>query len=189
MHNRLKNFNSFVSRSSNDVRFIGICGMGAIGKTTLAKAYYNQMCDKFEASSFLANVREVCEKKENGCVHLQKQLLADILKDKAIEFGNVYDGAYMIRRRLCQKNILVVVDDVGKLEQIEALARNDSWFGPGSVVIITAREESLLTKSSRGSRIYEVEQLNYDEALQLFSSKAFPNSTAPLKDYKKLSEK
>ncbi|KAK1350641.1 hypothetical protein POM88_054630 [Heracleum sosnowskyi] len=31
-----------LSMDSNDVRAIGICGMGGIGKTTIAKTFYNQ---------------------------------------------------------------------------------------------------------------------------------------------------
>ena len=43
---------------SNDVRMVGIYGLGGIGKTLIAKAVYNEISDCFEGSSFLDSVEE-----------------------------------------------------------------------------------------------------------------------------------
>jgi uridine kinase len=53
----------------SDVHFVGINGMGGIGKTTVANALYNEICVVFEGSSFLSNLKESSEK-PNGLVHL-----------------------------------------------------------------------------------------------------------------------
>ncbi|EEF40574.1 conserved hypothetical protein [Ricinus communis] len=42
-------------------------------------------------------------------------------------------------RRLCHKRVLLVLDDVDDWKQLEALAREPSWFGPGSRIIMTTR--------------------------------------------------
>ena len=66
----------------NDVHFIGIWGMGGIGKTTIAQVLYDRIRCHFAGSSFLANVRE--KSGNGGLVTLQKQLLSDVLFKKYI---------------------------------------------------------------------------------------------------------
>lgn len=121
MESRLEKFKSFaISPSSNVVQFVRICGMGGSGKTTFASAYYQQNFDKFDGSSFLSNVRKTREQ-TNGLEYLQWQLLSDILRDKNIEINDVSKRKEMIRRRLCCKIVLIILDDVYKLDQLEAL--------------------------------------------------------------------
>ena len=47
----------------NNVRMIGIYGMGGLGKTTVARVVYDEFRNHFEGSSFIANVSEDSKKK------------------------------------------------------------------------------------------------------------------------------
>lgn len=149
---------------------VGICGIGGIGKSTIARAVYNSIADHFEGLCFLPDVRETSKKL--GLLHLQKTLLFDLVGDRNIEFGDVHRGVLIIKHSFYQKRILLILDDVDKLEQLTALAGSVDWFGPGSRVIITTRNRHLLT-SHGVEAIYDAKELNDEEALKLFSWYAF----------------
>lgn len=168
---RVQVLNSLLCVGLNDVRIVGICAMGGMGKTTIAKAVYNQFFHSFEGKSFLANVREV-SKQPDGQVRLQEQLLSDILKIKKINVNNVDRGINAIKERLCNRKVFVVLDDVDELEQLNAIVRKREWFGLGSRIIITTRDQHLL-KNIDVDSIYMVKELSEDESLELFSWHAF----------------
>ncbi|KAL4642426.1 hypothetical protein ACB092_02G017200 [Castanea dentata] len=160
----------YLDEGLGGVRFVGICGMGGIGKTTLAQEIYQRISGKFEASSFISKVRE--ETKKQGLVSLQKQLLSKILMESEINFGDVSEGINLIVNRMCNKMVLIVLDDVDDGEQLEALAGKHDWFGAGSRIIITSRNSHLL-RSHEVDDVYEARGLNRNEALELFSWRAF----------------
>ena len=58
LDSRAKAIESLLDIKSNDIRMVGIHGLGGISKTTIAKAIYNRIVDQFEGSCLLENVRE-----------------------------------------------------------------------------------------------------------------------------------
>ncbi|ESW24546.1 hypothetical protein PHAVU_004G139800 [Phaseolus vulgaris] len=156
---------------SNDVvHMIGIHGMGGIGKTTIALETYNLIANDFDGSCFLQNVRE--ESNKHGLKHLQTLILSEILGEKNINLASVQRGISVIQQRLCRKKVLLILDDVDNRKQLQAFAGRSDWFGPGSRIIITTRDEQLL-KSHEVGRTYEVEELNENDSLQLLIWNAF----------------
>ncbi|KAG7957788.1 hypothetical protein I3843_11G192800 [Carya illinoinensis] len=170
---RVEEMKALLDHESSDVRIVGIYGMGGIGKTTIAKAVYNQIRYTFEGSSCLLNIKEKSEQ-FNGLVHFQKQLLFDILKMKKFKIDSVDRGIRLIQERIQGKRVIVVLDDVDDLKQIHYLVGQcKSWLGPGSRVIITTRNEHLLTQVQVNGK-YEVRKMDEFESLQLFSWHAHP---------------
>ena len=161
---------------------IGICGMGGLGKTTLARAIYDRFSNYFEGFSFIANVREVSEK--GNLILLLRQLLEDILKERKIR--SVDHAIDMIKKRLHHKKVLLVLDDVNQSDQLEKLAGEPNWFGLGSWIIITTRNRRLLVQHGVHN-IYEPDVLNREDALKLFCLKAFKEGN-PTEGYKQLSQ-
>ena len=133
---------SLLAIESNDVRIIGIPGMGGMGKITLVRVVYGMVSNQFEACSFIQNVRE--ESKRHGLLWLQQKLLKELLMGRDMNIQDVYHGVLKIKESLRYKKILLFLDDVDELKQLEKLARKNDWFGRGSRVIITTRNRSLL---------------------------------------------
>ncbi|KAM1478639.1 hypothetical protein ACFX2I_026035 [Malus domestica] len=170
------------SGGSNDVLMVGIWGMGGLGKTIAAKAIYNQIHPQFEFKSFLANVRDATSK--HDLVDVQKKLISDILKKKP-EISYVDEGIGLIKQQFRHRKILVIVDNIDKEEQLDAIVGSHDWFGLGSRIIITTRDERLLLNVNKK---FQAKKMNEEEALELFSWHVFKNS-CPDQGYLEVSEK
>ncbi|XP_057727784.1 disease resistance protein RPV1-like [Arachis stenosperma] len=150
---------------------VGLWGMGGVGKTTLATAVFNRLCDGFEGFCFLNNVRERAEK--YGIDHLKKELLSKLLKEEdASPFVTPGGITNFAKKRLSRTKVLVVLDDVNDSDQMEDLCGGHTWFGASSRIIVTTRDKHVLVKAD-ADHIHEVETLNSDDSLRLFSLNAF----------------
>ncbi|KAG6627712.1 hypothetical protein CIPAW_15G148300 [Carya illinoinensis] len=185
IESRIRHIYRYLNIGMNDIIcIVGIFGTGGIGKTTISKDIYNRVFPQFEGSCFLKDVRET-SKQAGGLIKLQNTLLYDIL-GTSLDVHDIDKGINVIRHRLCSKRVLLILDDVDELVQIENLAGDRDWFGSGSRIIITTRDQCLLDNSKVDSK-HEVMILDDNEALQLFSLHAFEEKE-PLKDYMDLSK-
>nr|WIL60013.1 nodulation protein [Melilotus officinalis] len=175
-----------IQQSNDNVLILGMWGMGGIGKTTIAKAIYNEIGRNFDGRSFLANVREVGVQTV-GKVHLQEQILSDICKGTTTKIQNLDSGKLILKDRLHHKKVLLVLDDVNELEQLDALCGSYKWFGRGSRIIITTRDMHIL-RGSRVEKVYTMKEMDDAESTELFSWHAF-KQVSPREDFAEISGK
>lgn len=168
----------------NDVRVLGIWGMGGIGKTTIAKFIYNQLSKNFEYCSFISDIRRTSQD-QKGMESLQRQLVSDILQRKYEKISSIDKGMYVLKECLRGKKVLVLLDDVDQKEQLSCLIADLDWFGPGSRIIVTTRERQAL-QNCRVEWIYEVPEMQEHNAFLLFCKHAF-RQESPTPDFANLS--
>ncbi|CAK8577206.1 unnamed protein product [Lathyrus sativus] len=157
--------------SVHEVRVIGICGMGGIGKTTLATVLYDRISQQFGACCFIDDVTKIY-RLHDGPLGAQKQILDQTLGQEHHQICNHYNATNLIQRRLCRQKALIILDNVDHIEQLEKLAVHREWLGAGSRIIIISRDEHIL-KQYGVDAVYKVPLLDWTNSLQLFCQKAF----------------
>ncbi|KAL1195560.1 Disease resistance protein RML1B [Cardamine amara subsp. amara] len=120
---------------------IGIEGRTGVGKTTIARALYSQISSSFQLSCFMENLKGSYKSNESKLA-LQNQLLSKILNQKDMKIDHF--GA--IKEWLQDQRVLIILDDVDDREQLKTLAKELSWFGSGSRIIVTTEKKKILKK-------------------------------------------
>ncbi|CAM6010135.1 unnamed protein product [Sphagnum balticum] len=156
-----------------DNHMLAVVGMGGIGKTTLVKKLYHQIHVDFKKSIFLENV------KESDIVEVKKKIIMDLC-DLKLEDPTTYFRYF--EERWIEMKVLMVIDDVTETQIIELLGKDIDGIkksGNGSRVIMIGRNwkdfETVIPKDAK----FEMDGLNRKQAMELFSWKAFRQSTPP----------
>ncbi|CAH8334603.1 unnamed protein product [Eruca vesicaria subsp. sativa] len=184
MENHMERLSPLLCMESEDeVRMVGIWGMGGIGKTTIARCLFNRFSRLFPSRCFIENVSKIC--REHGVSSLREKFISTTLCTLS-EKSSVELGPQEIKARFENLKVFAVFDNVDDVKHVHALAKDFAWLGRGSRIIITTRDKGLL--NSCGVKIvYEVKCLDSDDALEMFNQLAFEGGFPPTNVYEKLS--
>ncbi|KAG7587728.1 AAA+ ATPase domain [Arabidopsis suecica] len=161
----------------DEAMILGICGPAGIGKTTIARALHSRLSSSFQLTCFMENLRGSYNGglDEYGLkLQLQEQLLSKILNQNGMRIYHL--GA--VPERLCDQKVFIILDDVDDLKQLEALANETNWFGPGSRIIVTTEDQEILEQHDI-KNTYHVDFPTKEEACKIFCRYAFRRSLAP----------
>ncbi|KAJ0524655.1 putative TIR domain, P-loop containing nucleoside triphosphate hydrolase [Helianthus annuus] len=184
METRVEDVNSWLKNEQYNA--IAICGMGGIGKTTLAQCIYNSNKHNFESKSF---VEKIGENYKLGLRRLQKQLLRDVLGNDKIKISNALEGTFKIEEVLQTKKVLIVLDDIDDEEELTTLLGTKAFYTQSKIIITTRLldiDAWFVSKSFR-CMVHKLESLNVQESLELFSWHAF-GFKYPMEGFKELAQ-
>lgn len=189
LRSHLRKVHSLLCLECDEVKMIGIWGPAGIGKTTIARALYNQLSSSFPLRCFMGNLKGSYHKSIMGVddydskLCLQSQLLSKIFNQTDMK---VHDLC-AIKEWLHDQRVLIILDDVEELEQLDTLAKETSWFGPGSRIIFTMKDKNIL-KAHGIKEIYHVDLPSKEEALEILCLSAF-KQRSPREGFKELSHR
>nr|XP_025681386.1 disease resistance protein RRS1 isoform X1 [Arachis hypogaea]XP_025681387.1 disease resistance protein RRS1 isoform X1 [Arachis hypogaea] len=171
-----------MTNDSEQLRQIGIWGMGGIGKTTIAQLVFDKFSHQYEGCYFLENIRD--ELKNNQLNYLRDEVVSKLLGEENHHITGASRANSSTMRRLSKKKVLLVVDNVNTPKLLRDFLE-PIHFGPGSRVIVTSRNKQVFT-AGVFHEIHHVKELNSEESLELFCLNAF-NESQPKRGFEELS--
>ncbi|GBG68196.1 hypothetical protein CBR_g2748 [Chara braunii] len=142
--------------------------IGGVGKTTLARAVFN---DVDVRRHFTGGLLWVDVHRINEVFAIQRKLWKKIAGAKTKLEGDI---SRILKRELAEKRILIVFDDVWGPETIEWVY---GVMSANSKLLITTRDESIVNRE--GTTVYKLPTLNNDHSFRLLCQYAFGSVEPP----------
>ncbi|CAL4990786.1 unnamed protein product [Urochloa decumbens] len=157
--------------SSNMMRIVCVVVVGGLGKTTLAKAVYDELKPRYNCGAFVSFGREP------DLVHVFTDIFFHLDKNKYKDIREVRSLQLLIwelRKLLENKRYFIVIDDVWDLTSLETIRSSLDQKHSGSRVITTTRSREVACEE-----VYELDPLSCDNSKKLFYMRLFGGGKCP----------
>ncbi|XP_019180592.1 PREDICTED: putative late blight resistance protein homolog R1B-16 [Ipomoea nil] len=153
---------------SKEREVVLIAGIGGLGKTTLARRVYEEK----NVANYFDNRAWCTVSQEYDYKDLLHKIYSQVC-GRGIEIGNV---AEELRKSLMGRRYLIVLDDIWSVEAWEELSRVFPSCDNGSRIVLTSREESVV---SDAKHICRLPFFTIDESWELLQVKLFKGNECP----------
>ncbi|KAL8494312.1 hypothetical protein ACS0TY_025204 [Phlomoides rotata] len=154
-----------VSLREKKVSVMGICGMGGVGKTTMAK----KIMSRARGEDLFSEIVMVVVSQPVDMLRIQKEM-AELLSLK-LDVETVPARAHLLRTRLMNsKSILIILDDLWKKFNLEDLGISDQRELKECTILLTSRDRDVFIAMNVEKR-FQMETLEAEEAWSLFKEK------------------
>ncbi|KAL8489906.1 hypothetical protein ACS0TY_025701 [Phlomoides rotata] len=154
-----------VSLREKNVSVMGICGMGGVGKTTMAK----KLMSRARGENLFSEILMVVVSQPVDMLRIQKEM-AELLSLN-LDVESVPARAHLLRTRLMNsKSILIILDDLWEKLNLEDLGIPDQMELKECTILLTSRDSVVFIAMNVEKR-FQMKTLKDEEAWSLFKEK------------------
>ncbi|XP_047096144.1 disease resistance protein Pik-2-like [Lolium rigidum] len=164
-----------ITTEDSQLDVISVWGMGGLGKTTLVRDVYQDeiLSQKFE---------------KRACATIMRPFnVNELLQNLALQFG--YKDVPEMDKELPGKKYLIVLDDLSSNAEWDTIIQHFPATETSCRIIVTTRVKDIATHcSKKHEKVYRLQSLEDNNALELFAKKIFGKATNMDEEYPELVE-
>ncbi|XWS52110.1 hypothetical protein CRYUN_Cryun11dG0038900 [Craigia yunnanensis] len=167
----IKNLVSVLVDEESHFRVVSICGMGGLGKTTLAKKIYRhgKVIGHFNHLAWVYVSQQFQKRKVWEDILSGLKFLVEEDRKKRVE-----ELAEKLSKFLEENKCLVILDDIWSIKAWDSLKPGFPAGDTRSKILLTSRNKEVVSHADRGGYLYELQCLKDEQSWEVLQKISFP---------------